>query len=190
MLAEISAGLSSLNAATTFLKGLNAAKTEAEINDAKLGLQRSLLSAHQSLFAAQQAEAATATRIGELEAEIMRLKNWEGEKQHYELKSLGLGSFAYMTKADMRGTEPPHWLCTRCFQDGKKSIVQYQGIPKGEPDNGLHGCPSCKATFTVRHWARPKYFGMLRRIATAHFNLIRRRSKGQFHTYLRQPLAQ
>jgi hypothetical protein len=88
MLAEISAGLSSLNAISDIVKGLNAANTQAAINEVKIGLQDHILKAQQALFVAQQAQATASQRIGELEQEIVRLKDWESEKQRYELKPM------------------------------------------------------------------------------------------------------
>lgn len=157
MLAEISAGLGSLNAAKSIIQGLQAIKTEASVNEVKIQLQSLILDAQQGLFAAQQAEAATTERIRKLENEIVNLKDWSAEKQHYELKSLGMGAFAYMLKAAVRGTEPAHWLCATCYRNGQPSIIQHQGPPKGEPGNAVHSCPSCKATFTLRHWTRPAW---------------------------------
>ena len=54
MLAEISAGLSSLKAAKDIVQGLNALKTEAAINGVKIELQGLILDAQQGLFAAQE----------------------------------------------------------------------------------------------------------------------------------------
>ena len=57
MLAEISMGLSSLKAASDILKGLNAANTQAAINDVKLVLQPHIIDAQQALAAANEAQA-------------------------------------------------------------------------------------------------------------------------------------
>lgn len=157
MLAEISAGLTGLNAAKQIIQGLDAIRTETALNEVKINLQGFILEAHQGLFAAQQAQATDAARIAELEQEIMRLKDWSAEREKYELKALGRGSFAYMLKAPMRGTEPAHWLCTQCYTGGKKAIMQLQGQHKAGPRDVVHACPSCQANFATANWVHPKY---------------------------------
>lgn len=157
MIAEIGAGLGSLKAAFDIAKGLNAVENAAALNEVKVTLQNHILEAQQGLFAAQQAEAATANRIAQLEAEIVRLKNWSGERERYELVSVGEGGFAYMLKPGMRGSEPPHWLCTQCVEDGKKSILQKQLSKAKDGNLGTYECPRCRATMAT-HWHRtPAY---------------------------------
>ncbi|RYG86467.1 MAG: hypothetical protein EON59_09875 [Alphaproteobacteria bacterium] len=156
MLAEISGGLSSLKAAFDIAKGLNAFENAAALNEVKLTLQNNILEAQQALFAAQQAEAATANRIAQLEAEIMRMKDWSAERERYELAYTGPrdGSLVYMLKPEMRGTEPAHWLCTCCFEAGKKSILQKKG---SDGNFATYACPFCKSTLAT-HWSRtPAY---------------------------------
>lgn len=124
MFAEIATGIQSLNAAMGLLKTLNAASNQAAINEVKLELQARLFEARDALSAAQDAQATALERIRELEQEIVKLKDWEGEKQRYELKEVASGSFAYSLKSTMAGAEPPHWICPKCYQDGVKSILQ------------------------------------------------------------------
>ena len=156
MIAEISAGFSSLKAAKDIIQGLNAIKTQEAINEVKINLQSLMLDAQQGLFAAQEREAALVKTIAALEQEIVDLKDWQAEKRRYELKNLGRSSFAYMVKPAMREGEPPHWLCTNCFDSAQKSIMQYQGRGK-EPRDAIHGCNRCKATIIVHYATLPEY---------------------------------
>ncbi len=94
MLAEISAGLSSLKAAKDIVQGLNAAKTEAAIVGVKIELQGHILEAQQSLFAAQEAQLSDTRRIAELELMIVRLKDWTAEQERYRLTDTGQGALA------------------------------------------------------------------------------------------------
>lgn len=71
MIETVSVGLSSLKAAFDLAKGLNAVENAATINELKLSLQSHILEAQQSLFAAQEAQAATAKRIADLEAQCV-----------------------------------------------------------------------------------------------------------------------
>lgn len=159
MIAEIAAGLSSLNAAKQIVQGLNAANTAINVNDVKIELQGLILEAQQALFAAQQAEASTAQKIGALEQEIVRLKDWSAEKASYQMTAICRGAFAYTRKPGMEAGEPPHWLCTTCFENGKKAVLQFQGQQR-EPNGGRGSysdwrCNGCKATVTVQYTRKP-----------------------------------
>lgn len=85
------------------------------------------------------------------------MKDWSSERERYQLTATAPsdGSMVYMLKPAMRGTEPPHWLCTRCFDDGKKAILQKQ---KSDGSFSIYGCPSCKATLST-HWRRVPTYG-------------------------------
>lgn len=140
MIDLISTGLSSLNSAHELLKALDGAKTTAAILDVKLDLQRHLLTAHQALFDAQQSKARDAEAIRALEAEIVKLKEWDAEAEGYELADTGRGALAYRLKGTEPDSESGHWLCPNCFTNRKKSLL----IPQNHgPWLGLH-CHPCK----------------------------------------------
>ena len=143
MLGEIAAGLSSLKAAADIVKGLNAASTQAAINEVKIGLQGHIIEAREALSAAQETQTASLQRIRELEQEIVQLKNWESDKQRYQLGAIGGGATAYMLKPGMENGEPPHWLCANCYSAGKKSFLQ----PKGRFQRDyVFKCSACDCT--------------------------------------------
>lgn len=146
MLAEISAGLGSLKAAFDITKGLNAADTQARVNEVKIELQQLILDAQQALSAASDAQAASARRIAELEQEIVRLKDWSREKERYELVNMRGGSVAYAQKTGVQDRQAPHWLCANCFEQGRKSFMQKQGEVG---PNVIYKCGTCGAMMTV-----------------------------------------
>ena len=159
MIAEISAGLGSLKTAKDLIVGLNAALTQAAVAELKISLQGTILEAQSALLAAQDAEAANARSIADLEQEIVRLKDWSAEKERYELKAVDAGAFAYMPKEGMEGSEPPHWLCTRCFGEGRKSIIQFENnLPTDGRDSFERWkCSACGGTLTTAQGTRPKF---------------------------------
>jgi Zn finger protein HypA/HybF involved in hydrogenase expression len=152
MIAEFGAGLGSLKAALDLAKGLNAANTQASINDIKIGLQEHILGAQEALAAAREASTADAARIRQLEQQIVQLKDWEGEKLLYGLKAVAGGAFAYVLKAGIENGEPSHWLCTNCFENRRKSILQK--MPGSVAQTQLriptqYECPACKAKIAL-----------------------------------------
>ena len=128
---EIMVAYQGLKIAFDLLQGLNATSKEAAINEVKVQLTRHILEAQQTLTAANAAQSDAAERIRSLEQEIVRLKDWEADKQRYELKDTGQGSLAYALKPSMDQGEPEHWLCPACYQQGKKSILKHETIPEG-----------------------------------------------------------
>lgn len=163
MLGDISAGLNSLKAASDILKGLSAANTLAAINEVKIGLQERVMEAREALATAQEAQSMALHRIRELEQEIVELKDWEREKQRYELKAIDRGAFAYMLKPGMQNGEPPHWLCPNCFSKRQKSFFQFKGQDSRSPvpgnnsrgDYSNYGCDTCRAAVKVFYTRNP-----------------------------------
>lgn len=119
MLGEAVMGLSALKTALDVAKGLKGIDDAVRVNAAVIELQENIL-------AAQEAQATLVKRVGELEAEVARLKAWDGEKQRYQLTNVGSGVLAYALKDGMENGEPPHQLCTSCFQAGFKSMLNKQ----------------------------------------------------------------
>ena len=77
-------------------------------------------------------------QIGNLEKEIANFEKWQAESEKYELKEIYPGNFAYSFKTNVDGrSEPPHLICTTCFENRKKSIMQ--------KSSAVHmTCPVCK----------------------------------------------
>ena len=79
-------------------------------------------------------------RNNDLEQQIVKFKSWETEKLRYSLVNPGALGFVYSLKESVKGSEPSHWICATCYQEGKKSILHTLNND-GWP---LIACPSCK----------------------------------------------
>jgi hypothetical protein len=134
MVAEVFTGLSAIKTAFDLAKGLKDIDDAARRNAAVIELQEKIL-------AARETQSALLERISELEKKVASFETWESEKQRYELKNVGAGSFAYAVKESMRNGEPAHHICTACYQHGHKSILQPKAV---YPDRTLY-CSECKA---------------------------------------------
>ena len=162
-LVEISAGLNSLKLAKDIVQALNGAQNAVAINQIKLDLQGAILDAQQGLFVAQEAQSTAAKRIADLEQEIMRMKDWSAERERYQLVDVDRGAFAYMPKPGMENSQPAHWLCTNCFEQGRKSFLQFKG--QGMHANGsraeesAYGCDTCKSALKINYRVKPAYPG-------------------------------
>lgn len=121
---EISALFSSLKAAKDVAQAMVGLRDEAAFQAKAIELQSKILDAQSAAFAAEENRATLVDRVRDLEQQVIRMQSWESEKQRYELKELGNGTLAYAVKESVRGAEPPHWICSSCYQHAKKSVLQ------------------------------------------------------------------
>lgn len=112
-------------------------------------LQRQILAAQEAALNAREREETLIARIRALEEEIAQSKAWDAEAKDYELKQIASGAFAYTRQINTNSTEPPHWLCAKCFGYHKKSILQFQAQTADK--RRVYRCPEC-ASQVVTPW--------------------------------------
>ncbi len=137
---DLTKAVSGLKQLSSLVQGFNQLKTEAEVAQKTLELNRVLTAVQQDLFAAHAAYTAAISRINELEKELVRMENWTAEQQRYQLHQPYPGSFVYRVKPEMQRGEPIHDICAQCYQQGIKSILQFTGIEKGWHKYSCHRC--------------------------------------------------
>ena len=142
-MALIQGAISGLNTAASIAKGFLQLHTIAEVQGKVIELQTAILAAQSSAFAAQSQQAAMAEEIRALKEEVARVKAWEAQKQRYKLQSPWQGATVYALKESMSNGEPAHWICTHCYEDGRRSILQY-GYKKEA--GSAYRCASCNST--------------------------------------------
>src|SRR3972149_883370 len=103
-----------------------------------------ILAAQTSAMEANLKQSAMIDRIRELEEELTRAKAWETQKQRYQLLSpwTDNASVVYALKESAKSTEAPHWICAKCYDDGRRSILNQSKAANGYI---LIVCPTCKA---------------------------------------------
>lgn len=123
----------------------------AKFGDALIELQAQIIAAQQGALAAQAREAAMSDEIRSLKERMAELEAWDTEKQRYQLTDFGGGTFAYVLKPDMSSGEPSHRICAACYQEGRKSILQFKLQTGYHQDK--YNCPACGKDFLfgVRH---------------------------------------
>jgi hypothetical protein len=135
-----------LKAATDIAIGLSKLKTLAEVNAKAIELQGAILRLQSDAFTAQADQSSMIERIRDLEKELARVKAWEETKQRYKLHQQSPGTFVYVLHDHRDGSEPLHWICANCYEEGKKSILQFS---RQDYSHKYYGCPSCKAEVLV-----------------------------------------
>lgn len=117
MVGEVFAGINAFKTMFDIAKSLKDMDDSVRRNAAVADLWEQIISA-------QERYATTVKQVHDLKKELAHFETWEAEKHRYELKDLRWGAFAYMLKPGMRGTEPPHWICTNCYEHNHKATMQ------------------------------------------------------------------
>lgn len=141
MLAEASAALGSVKAAYEIAKGLQSLHVSTEVKQGISDVLNELITARMAAMEAVERESTLLDEIRDLKRQLDELKRWDGEKERYELQRYYPGTVAYALKPAMAGGEPPHRLCTQCYQESRKGILQPTG--KNERGYTVHACSSC-----------------------------------------------
>lgn len=142
MMDGISGALTAVSSLMTLSKDISNAKTDHEIALKTTELNERLGGALQQLITAQTDYLALLNEKGELEAELVRLREWASEKERYQLHKTESGGFLYRIKPEMQNAEPPHDICATCYQEGKKAILQPTTVFAGHFRVICHMCDS------------------------------------------------
>ncbi len=150
----IQGAVAGLKTAGDIAKGFLELKSMADVQGKVIDLQSTILAAQSSAIAAQSEQFTMTEKIRDLEKEIGRVKAWGTEQQRYQLVSPWIGSVAYALKESMSASEPPHYLCTKCYEDGRKSILNPNSNLKGSIDMVCPICISLIPTHSRRSYAK------------------------------------
>ena len=134
--------IASLKFAGDVAKSLLELKTLGDVQGKVIELQSAILSAQSSALSANAEQSAMVEEIRALKEELASVKAWESEKQRYKLISPWTGGVAYALKETMANGEPPHLICTKCYEDGRKSILNPFSDGRGFV---VYGCPICNS---------------------------------------------
>jgi hypothetical protein len=146
MLGEISAAFSSFRAIQTIAEGLPSVRDGAKIEAAVSEIRSRLLEAQGSVFAANERLQKLQDENHRLHGEIATLRNWDREKDQYELQDLQSGALVYALKPNQTG--PDHSLCPNCFDQSRKSILQKDKLDLGASERLV--CFDCDFNVYVR----------------------------------------
>lgn len=141
---SIAAAANSLKVAGDIAAGLISLKTVTEVQAKAIELNQKIIAAQHEIFAANAAQSDLVQRVGDLERQIAQIKAWDEQKKRYKLTNPWEGNPAlvYALTASCKDTEAAHWICTKCYDDGKRSILQPN---KDKTGFILLICPTCKA---------------------------------------------
>jgi len=77
-----------------------------------------------------------------LSKKLMEIETWEKEKTKYSLCEISPKVFVYASNRTDNNTEPFHWLCAKCYNQGIKSILQLNDKAYSGYHYVCHNCSS------------------------------------------------
>ena len=147
MITETMSAIGGIKTAIDMAKGINALKSEAEINQAIIDIQRTLLEAQGAAFSDKQTIANLSEEKKALETQLRNIGDWDTEKQRYVLTRSEMGAFTYDLRPEFSSEEVAHRICATCFGNGKKSILH---VTANHGGGEIVECKVCKSHFTLR----------------------------------------
>lgn len=154
----IAEGVTALKGLYEMASGLMKATSDLEQKTQVSELLHRILEAQNAAISAKEQQHDMLARIKELEDRISTLQDWEREKERYTLARFGReggGYFAYVLRKSHADGNPPHALCPQCFENGKKSFLQYNG--KLHLVKYGYTCNSCGLELLTQHDDPPEY---------------------------------
>lgn len=115
--------ITGLKTAADLAIAFNKVKTLAEVQGKAIELQQIILSVQSSALAAQSEQFTLLQKIRDLEEEVAAAKAWDTQKQRYTLARPWHGTIVYALKESEAAGEPAHYICTNCYNDGRKSML-------------------------------------------------------------------
>ncbi len=141
MYTEIATALSSIKIASDLATLVLKAKVDSAVTQKAIELQASLITLQSTVMTIQAQNQDLLSENNQLKQQLIAAKDWEAEANKYSLKEVLPGSFVYAINQDQLGTQPYHWLCTHCYENKQKSILQRMGK---ELRGWIYNCPTCK----------------------------------------------
>lgn len=126
---QVAGALGSLKAAADIAKAVMGAKVDFAVKEQVMSIQQSLLEAQQTMLAMQEALADANQRARQAEDALVAANDWAKEKERYKLFSPYAGAVVYAMKESEAHGEVPHYICTNCYEQRRKSILSYVKLP-------------------------------------------------------------
>lgn len=144
MIAEGAAIFSSIKNAIDIAKGVQQKISDGETKKELSSLLDKLISFQTEEAIFRETYRSLQDKYNLLEAEIIKIKQFESEKLNYEFHQPRQGVFVYLKKENCGSSEPKHWICPQCYMNSKKSVLQFT---KRSGMTNASQCSVCDAVF-------------------------------------------
>ncbi len=114
-------------------------------------LYNSIISLQNGIMSMQAENHSLLQENHSMSKKLMEIETWENEKSKYSLLEICSQVFVYARNQTDGSTEPSHWLCAKCYNQGIKSILQL----KNQSVSGYYYiCHSCNSE--IRDYSKKK----------------------------------
>ena len=142
--------LTGLKTAFELTKAMSDVKTMSEVQAKVIEMQQVILEAQSSAMAANADQYAATEELRSLKEDIQKMKAWESERQRYKLRhptTYGAGVVYALRQSACKADEPAHYICTTCYESGRKSILGLHFQERG--GYSMWTCPVCKTAVST-----------------------------------------
>ena len=126
-----SAALTTYNHASNIIKSLFELKVDTTIIEKLNLLSREIQALYGSNLELQQKLASSIAEKNDLRKELTRFEEWEDQKRRYKLYQPWANAIVYAITESKSNSDPPHWLCAKCFEERKRSFLNSRMAKSG-----------------------------------------------------------
>jgi hypothetical protein len=120
---DLAITLSAINSAKDFAALIIGRKIDSVVTKKAIELQNSIIALQNSILSIQMENQSLLQDKRVLKEMLEESQNWREESTHYDLRQVAKGVFVYQLKDEYKGSQAAAWLCTNCFEAGRKSIL-------------------------------------------------------------------
>jgi hypothetical protein len=139
---ELTSLITGIKAAIDLATTVKTLADDTELKDKTVELYNVIITLQSNIVTVQAENSSLLQKNHSLSQEAMDIITWKEEKSKYSLHEICPQVFVYASNPNNTDSEPSHWLCTQCFEQGVKSILQL----KNKTDSGsfyiCHNCAS------------------------------------------------
>lgn len=141
MYAEILTIINSVKTTIDIAKAANDLSNHSKLSAALYDVNKKLIEATDVALAGQKKISLLTSKVADLEAELVKIKEFRQNKRYYQLHALPSGMLVYVNKKGIRDLEPIHYLCAHCTDNG--NLEKLQPVKIGAMITYVcHGCGS------------------------------------------------
>jgi hypothetical protein len=133
----------SIKFAYDFAKGINSLNSTVERNEAIAKTVEILRAVQDDALTMRERYSLLLTEKDNLIKKISEFEKWSEIERQYELKEIAPGVFVYAYQKTDKAIEPAHWICAKCYNERKKSILQRS---KKDGHGTHYKCHTCGST--------------------------------------------
>lgn len=146
MYAEIAAAAASIKTFSDLTTLILKTKVDSAVTAKAIESQSAIISLQDAMLNLQSQHQSLLREKEVLEKRLIDAEDWNAEASKYSLKEIAPGVFVYVLNLNGDSPTPTHWLCSRCYQEKRKSILQKTGKSGGA---NIYLCLLCQNTLLI-----------------------------------------